>query len=165
MKSLRSLTIAAFALLPLAACGQQSGSGEEPVEAVDAAPEGLPGITVTNGRLILPAVAANPAAVYFVLSYNGETPTTLAGVDVAGAGSAMLHHYEEKDGVMSMTEMPAPEIVDGGTLSFEPGGAHVMAMGLDGSLEAGSKTEVTLIFASGDKYTFEAEVLAPNAAR
>ena len=50
----------------LAACGE---TAEQPAAE---APEGIAGMTVTNARLVLPAVAGNPAAVYFDLAYDGD---------------------------------------------------------------------------------------------
>jgi len=53
----------------------------------------------------------------------------------------------------------------GKTAKFEPGGNHVMAMGLDEALKAGDTTEVTLTFVGGDKVSFPATVLAAGDAR
>jgi copper(I)-binding protein len=156
---MRKLLLACAALslagLGLAACGG------EPTEQVETDPDSIPGVTVTNARLILPAVKGNPAAVYFDLAYGDPGTSARIGlnrVDVAGAKSATLHEYSEWNRQKTMMEMVPPVIAKGETLKFEPGGKHVMAMDLDESLAAGGTTEVTLTFAGGDKISFPAAI-------
>ena len=62
----------AVAVLGLAACG---GTAEAPAEAVAGQ---VPGLTISNARLVLAPVAGNPAAVYFDLAYEGEQGLTRA---------------------------------------------------------------------------------------
>src|SRR5690606_17735970 len=76
----------AIAGLAVSGCGQQSSQ-----TAQETAPEGMPGITVTIGRLMLPAVKGNPGAVYFDIAYNGDDAAMIRAVAVKGAKSAMMH--------------------------------------------------------------------------
>jgi copper(I)-binding protein len=141
------------ALAPVA-CGE----APEPTEAGPAAPEG---ISVTNARLMLPAVAGNPGAVYFDVANSGSKGRMIRAASVAGAGSAMMHTTTE-DGMQEALQEMVPA---GETLKFEPGGAHVMAMNLADTVTAGSKAEVTLTFVGGDKITFPADVRAAGDER
>lgn len=140
-----------LAALNLTACGEQ------PAE-VEQAPEGVAGLTVENARLILPAVSGNPAAVYFDITYDGDVDSTLSAVAVEGAANTMMHQYGEKDLKVQMIPLDPVPLTKGAQLSFEPGGKHVMAMGVSEELTAGAKTEVTLIMGSGDKTTVMADV-------
>jgi hypothetical protein len=88
----------ATAMLGLAACG---GEAEAPAEAVAGQ---VPGMTISNARLVLAPVAGNPAAVYFDLDYQGEQGLTIRKADVEGAGMAMMHEYGEWDGKVQMME-------------------------------------------------------------
>nr|WP_245228624.1 copper chaperone PCu(A)C [Pontixanthobacter sp. CEM42] len=115
--------------------------------------------------MILPAVPANPGVVYFDLSYAGETPQTLSAVDVAGAESAMMHDNIKEGDAMKMVPLEPVELAKGASVSFAAGGKHVMAMNVSPELSAGGKTEVTLIFATGDKQTVNADIRAPGDAR
>lgn len=148
-------SFAAFALglatLSLAACGEQ------PTE-VEQAPEGVAGLTVENARMILPAVSGNPAAVYFDLAYEGDADIVLSAVAVEGAENSMMHQYGEKDLTVQMIPLEPVPLTKGAKIAFEPGGKHVMAMGVSEELSAGAKTEVTLIMESGDKTTVIADV-------
>ena len=159
---LASVTLA-LAGIGLAACGQDSS--EPTAAATEAAPDALPGIAVTDGRLVLPAVKGNPGAVYFEVANKGEQDVSIVGAFVDGAREAMLHATVEKDGMTSMNPMSEVPVAKGGTVSFAPGGNHVMAMDLSDVLAPGDTTDVTLTFSSGDKATFPARVLAAGAAR
>ncbi len=156
--------IFASAALAIAAIGL-SGCGEQASDGTEAAPDAKPGITVTDGRLVLPAVKGNPGAVYFNITYNGDDTAVLRAAAVQGAKSAMIHETFENDGEMSMGEALPTNLKKGDTVKFEPGGKHVMAMELDDTLAAGATTEVTLTFLGGDKLTFPATILAAGDAR
>lgn len=160
---MKSSVLAAAALsvaaLGLVSCGDSAP--EQPVEA----PEGVPGLTVTNARLVLPPVEGNPAAVYFDLAYEGDRNVALTRAHVQGAESATLHEYGEWNKQIQMQEMLPLVLRKGDTVTFEPGGKHVMAMGLSPALQAGGTTEVTLTVSGGDKTTFDAEIRAPGEER
>lgn len=150
--------VSAIALsLALVACGS------EPEAPVEAAPEAPAGITVTNGRMTLPAVTGNPGAVYFTIANSGEEQATLRGAFVDGAGSAMMHETAEWSGQVDMQELFSVAVPAGEEVVFEPGGKHVMAFDVDEALEAGGETEVTLTFAGGDKVSFPVTLLAPGS--
>lgn len=142
------LAISAFGL---AGCQQESAP-------MDAAPEGIPGVTASNGRLVLPAVEGNPGAVYFDIINEGDEFATIRAVDVAGAQSAQLHESVEVSGQMTMGELGPVRLDKGEPVAFEPGGKHVMAMKLDPGLKPGESTDVTITFVGGDKLTFPATI-------
>ena len=149
---LASVVLAAAAL-GLAACNEQN----EPEEPVGIAVEGPEGVTVENAKLILPAVTGNPGVVYFDIANTGAQNLEIAAASVAGADNAMIH---QMGGDSGMSEISRVAVMPGATLNFAPGGLHVMAMGLDDSLEPGETAEVTLSFANRDKISFLAEVRA-----
>ena len=153
MKKIVLAGLAATMPLSLAACG-----GSEPDVMVEEDPNSLPGTQITNGRFVLPAVAGNPAAIYFDLTYGGERDTVIRRVDVAGAQSAMLHETVEQNGSATMVETFQLRVGAGETVKFEPGGRHIMAMGLDSEITEGTVVEVTLTFVGGDKASFPATV-------
>lgn len=145
----------ALSVLGLSACEKQ------PEQAV--APEGMPGVTVENARLVLPAVKGNPGVVYFDVTYGGADYATIRKVEIAGAKEAMMHDTTTQNGVTQMYPAPFINLTKGETIKFEPGGKHVMAMGLDPALAVGGDVEVTLTFAGGDKLTTSAKIQAPGS--
>ena len=149
-----SAVVLATATLAPAACSDAPEQAETGPEAPD-------GIAVSNARLMLPAVAGNPGAVYFDVANTGTSGRMIRAATVAGAGSAMMH--TTVDGAMQETlqVMVGP----GETVKFEPGAAHVMAMDLADTVAAGSQAEVTLTFVGGDKISFPADVRAAGEDR
>lgn len=149
-------TIWIAAALGLAVAGL-AGCSEAP-DPAEAAPEGPEGISVTGARLMLPAVAGNPGAVYFEVRNDSEKNRMLRAASVAGAGSAMMHSSD-------MQELLQIAVGPGESVKFEPGGQHVMAMELADTVTAGGTAEVTLTFVGGDKFSFPAEVRAAGDER
>lgn len=158
---LAAFTLGAMALGPAACSSEPEQPVQEELTADPAAPEG---ISVEEGRLTLPAVSGNPGAVYFTLGNSGDADMAIRSVSVEGAGMAMMHETMEESGMARMQDVAQVPVPAGETVSFEPGGLHVMAMDLDEALEIGEVTEVTLTFASGDKISFPAAIRAPGDA-
>jgi copper(I)-binding protein len=150
-KSIRAaLALAAVTLVP-AACS-------EAPEQAQTEPDAPEGVSVKNARLMLPAVEGNPGAVYFDLENASERNRVIRAVSVVGAGSAAMHNGEMQE----MTQVVTPPK---GTVKFEPGEQHVMAMNLADTVVAGGQAEVTVTFVGGDKVRFPAEVRAAGDER
>lgn len=148
-----------LATLGLAACDSHQ---QQPAAKPSSAPAHV--LSVSDGRLVLPAVPGNPGAVYFTVHNNTGAQETLDGVEVDGARMAMLHEMSMVNGHTNMQDVDKMDVPAGGELVFSPGGRHVMAMDLSDSLEPGGTTKVTLSFASGAKATVPAEILAAGNA-
>jgi copper(I)-binding protein len=158
----------ASAALCLTACDnhRQQDSKPFPPSSRGTPAPGIPatGISVSDARLVLPAVPGNPGAVYFTVHNDTDSPATLDEVKVEGAKSAMLHDMSMAGGHMEMNEVKQMDVPARGELVFAPGGRHVMAMHLADSLKPGGPTTVTLTFANGQRATLPAEILAVGNA-
>jgi periplasmic copper chaperone A len=148
------------AMLSLAACG-----GEADAPATEAVAGQVPGMTITNARLVLAPVSGNPAAVYFDLSYEGEQGLSIRKADVEGAGMTMMHDYGEYDFKVQMMEALPVALTKGTKVEFKPGGLHVMAMEPSADLKPGGKVKVTLTMSGGTTQVFEADVRAAGEER
>jgi copper(I)-binding protein len=149
----------AFGTLGLAACG------EDPQPAAEPTSEAPEGVSVTDARLVLPAVGGNPGAVYFTVHNDSDSQTMIRTVDVEGASSAVIHQMGTWNNQPSMDEVMQIGVPANGMLEFKPGDLHVMAMELDETLAPGGTTEVTLHFMRGEKAKFPAEILAAGDER
>ncbi|MEJ2458232.1 MAG: copper chaperone PCu(A)C [Novosphingobium sp.] len=138
---------AAAALALLGGCQQATAPAPEESAAGTNGPNARPGIVVSDGRLVLPIVAGRPAAVYFSIRNDGTDAATLAGVHVAEADKAEMHKTEGR----TMSAVNSVALAPGETVAFAPGGYHVMAFGLPGTLKPGETVELTLTFSDGDK--------------
>lgn len=157
MKPYRLISLAMA--LALGAC-QQEKAAEPAPEATSEAPDTKTGLSVSGGKLMLPAVKGNPGAAYFILNNGGDKAVTLAAVTIEGAGKTEMH--ETKGGTMSA--VTSVEAKPGEAVTFERGGRHVMAFDLADSVAAGGKAEMTLTFADGDKLSVPLAVEAMAAA-
>ena len=89
---------------------------------------------------------AMAGAGYLSITNAGQTADRLIEVR-ADFPQVMMHTTEEKDGVARMMHVDAIKILPGETVVFEPGGYHVMFMGLAGDpFEAGEQIPATLVF-------------------
>lgn len=108
----------------------------------------VPGMTATGGYLT-------------IQNHTGATERLVA-VTAAFAARAELHTMIHENGVMKMRKLPdGIEIPAGGTVELEPGGLHLMLMGLSRTLEPGQTLEVELTFASGKTMRLPAHVKRP----
>lgn len=151
-----SMLVSTFAL---AACGA------EPEAVVEAEPEGVPGLSVENARLVLAPVPGNPAAGYFDLKYENDRGLAIRRADVSGAEKTEIHAYGEWNGKMTMAEAMEIAIQKGTEIAFEPGGYHLMVFDLDEGIKPGDTVEFTLTVSGGDKHSFDAEVRAAGDER
>ena len=144
--------------LSLAACG------ETPADA-PGAEAGIPGMKISNARMVLAPVAGNPAAIYFDLAYEGDRGVALNRAEVKGAKSAMFHDYGEYDSKVQMMEMLPVPLTKGTKIEFKPGGKHLMAMDVSPDLKPGTTTEATVIVSGGARQTFPVEIRAAGDER
>ena len=160
MRNTLFAALLASATLSLTGCGEAPSTEGEAEQA-----DTIPGMKISNARMVLAPVSGNPAAVYFDLAYDGERNLALNRAEVKGAKSAMFHSYGEYDFKVQMMEMLPQPIKKGDTLKFEPGDKHLMAMEPDASLQAGGKTEATIIVSGGKRHTFPVEIRAAGDER
>lgn len=147
---------ASFSVLALAACG---GAKDEIKTEETAAPDDKPGIAISEGRMILPAVSGNPAGAYFTVENNGEKGVSIASVTIDGVGKTEIH--ETKGGQMKPVERL--DVAAKSVVKFERGGLHVMGFDLDSKLKAGETTEMTVTFSDGDKVSAPLKLEAMGA--
>lgn len=157
-KALWSALALSLAVLGPVACS-------EPAAEAPAEPEGPEGVSVTNARLMLPAVKGNPAAVYFDIANSGAKDVMIRAAAVQGSDTAMLHKMGTWNLQPSMDEVMQQPVLAGETVKFEPGGLHVMTGALADTVVAGGSAEITLTFVGGDKLSFPAEVRAAGDER
>jgi copper(I)-binding protein len=104
---------------------------------------------VTQGRLqvLLPS---RPAAGYFTLQNRGDVPLVLSGASAPDCRSLMLHQSKMEGDMARMAMIASVPVPPHASITFAPGGYHLMCMQPSGVLltNAGSET-VTLHFADG----------------
>ena len=154
MKSIYAALALGLGSLALGACSQETAETEE----------AAPPLSATEGRMFLPAVEGNPAAIYFELTNDSDRAIAVRKAEVAGTERAEMHDYMEFDEKI-MTQIDMVTLDPGETLSFEPGAKHVMAYEVSPDLKPESVTSVTLTMAGGSTMSFDVDVLPADAER
>ncbi|MEM9762925.1 MAG: copper chaperone PCu(A)C [Pseudomonadota bacterium] len=93
-----------------------------------------------------PTIPNRPSAGYFELQNTGAVADRLISASSPAFGRVELHQTSETDGVMRMVKQDAVPISAGETLSFEPGGYHVMLFDAVEQLAEGDRFPLELVF-------------------
>jgi len=104
-----------------------------------------------------------PSAGYFTLSNNGDRPLSLVGAECADFGMVMMHRTIERGGISTMRPVHEVTVAPGKTVSFAPGGYHLMLMRPRHPLRPGGRLPVMLRFADGSSLPVEFLVKSPGA--
>jgi copper(I)-binding protein len=100
---------------------------------------------------------ANSAA-YMILRNPADSPRRLTGADCDRARMTQLHRTViDESGMARMGEVASVEVPAGGELVLEPGGYHLMLIGV-GPLAEGDTLDVVLRFDEADSLTVRAPV-------
>lgn len=143
----------------VAACGSDDDAG--PSASTDtteqAAADGE--ISIADAWSRQPAEGQTASAVYGVVTNSTDETVTAVSATTSLTDTVELHEViTGDDGEMSMREKEGGyEIAPGGTLVFEPGGAHIMLLDIDPATYPAS-VDVTLTFDNGTSIDFDAEV-------
>ncbi|MBK8183044.1 MAG: copper chaperone PCu(A)C [Candidatus Competibacteraceae bacterium] len=87
---------------------------------------------------------AKTGAVYFDVVNSGELDRLLSAEAKDIAGSIELHTTLLEGTLMKMRQVEAVDLAAGETISFKPGGLHVMLIDLKQPLQAGQSFPLTL---------------------
>ena len=123
------------------------------------------------GKLTVMDVRARPApleggngATFMTLLNGLDVPVRFASADSEVAGTIELHETINDNGVMKMEPHPEGfEIPAGGVLQLQPGGKHVMLLGLVQPLQTGDSFDLTLNFEGSDSVTVTVPVVEMTA--
>jgi len=90
-----------------------------------------------------------PNSAAFMTLNNGDKAVSLVSGSSSAAKVVELHTHTHKDGVMSMRKIDKIDLPANGEVSLEPGGLHVMLIGLKEQLKADQQIDLTLNFSDG----------------
>ncbi len=105
-----------------------------------------PALTVSKPwmRYLLPSL---PAAGYMTLRNFGNADAVLTGAASPACGMLMLHKSQDDSGMAMMMDMQTISIPANGSVTFAPGGYHLMCM--QPKMKIGDRLPVTLHFQDG----------------
>jgi periplasmic copper chaperone A len=139
----RLVAVLALALLTLGAAA--CAGGGEPVLEVGSAQASEP--------------VAGSAQLVLAVTNTGDADDTFLGATTPVALGVEIHRTEVLDGRATMTMLDEVVVPAGETVSFQPGGLHLMLVVPDASVRAGGTFEVTLRFARSGERTVPVRVV------
>jgi periplasmic copper chaperone A len=140
------LCLAVIALLGGAACAAST-------------PNASPLIVVGGAWVQVSGGQDLPAAGYFVIDNRGSADDTLLSASSPGAASVELHQtVPDMSGMIGMESVAQVTCPAGGSVTFAPGGYHLMIMGLTRQLTAGDALELDLVFEHAGTIVVQAAV-------
>jgi copper(I)-binding protein len=126
-----------------------------------------PGTPQANGTpMAMPMHGGGTGAAWFTITNNGDTDDRLVSADSDVAAAVEIHEMALKDGTMTMSPlMDGLAIPAGETVVLEPGGYHIMLIGLTRDLIAGESFELTLTFETAGEIELTVPIfMTKNAA-
>lgn len=101
---------------------------------------------------------AEVAAAYLTLHNGSGVPVTIVGVRSPLAGMAMIHETQLSGMQSSMRARAQLVVAAGATVSFAPGGLHVMLHQLSRALQPGDEVPLVLLLEGGGTLAVQARV-------
>jgi copper(I)-binding protein len=111
-----------------------------------------PSLTISHAwlRFLTPQI---PAAGYFTLYNGGQHAAVLTGAASPACGKLMLHESVVHNGAASMQMVPDVVVPAHGSVTFRPGGYHLMCMSPLATIAPGQSAPVSLSFKDGSTVT------------
>jgi periplasmic copper chaperone A len=109
------------------------------------------------------APGADSAAVYLVLRNASVRPVVVVGVRSPVASQVMVHESTTTNGQSRMRAFDRLVIAPGKSLTFEPGGLHVMLSGFNRNILIGQTVPLVLVLSDGSTVAVAAVVRPVDA--
>lgn len=118
----------------------------------------ISGLTVMHPVAYATPVTAQSGAGYFTITNTGDTPDRLLAVEAAFP-RVMVHDTIIENDISKMVHLDGVDLPPGETVTLQPGGKHVMFMGLNGDpFEVGEAISATLVFENAGRLEVEFQV-------
>ncbi len=107
------------------------------------------GVVVSEAWVRQPNPALGTASAFFTIENRTPVPIALVSVETPAARTVEMHETVMAGGVMSMRRVRGIPIPPQRTAKLEPGGLHLMLIGLVQPLEPGQRIDLVLEFDHG----------------
>lgn len=101
---------------------------------------------------------AENGAAYFTITNNSSEALHLVGANTDVARAVEVHEHIHEQDVMRMRRVGELEIEPNKTITFAPGGLHLMMFGIKEPLTPGQTFEIQLLFKGEETKSILAEV-------
>lgn len=98
------------------------------------------------------------SAAFMQLINRGQEAVALIGARSEASRVVELHTHTQEQGVMRMRQIKRIELPAGERVDLQPGGLHLMLIGLQAPLSEGQQLEMTLEFSDGSEQQLQVPV-------
>lgn len=98
-----------------------------------------------------PAVEGTTAAGFMTVMNHGKAPLALLKAESPLSSKVQIHRSAMAGGIMTMAEQARVDIPPAGSVTFAPGGYHLMFYKVSRTLKPGDRLPATLTFTGGRK--------------
>lgn len=122
-------------------------------------------VAVSDAWVRPAAAGQSTTAAYFTICYAGEGDDALLSVSTPSAAAAEIHRStRDSDGVVGMAQVDRLDLPHGVAVALEPGGTHVMLIGVEGGIAEHGAIDLTLHFEKAEPLVIRAEAGAGPSA-
>ena len=115
-------------------------------------------IQITQPWARASAGMAKAGAAYLAVQNTGTADDRLVAARADVSDKVELHTHIKEGDLMKMRQVMAIDVPAGKTVALQPGGLHVMFMGLKAPLKTGAHFPLTLVFEKAGEITVDVEV-------
>lgn len=115
-------------------------------------------LSVNEAYVRAPVADRDVTAAFMTIVNNSETANALQSASSPAAEKVELHQHTHSDGMMRMREVDSIDIAPQASVTLEPGGYHMMLIGIKPALREQENVELKLNFANDESITVAASV-------
>lgn len=121
------------------------------------APDQSAAVQVTEARIRVPVPGQDKTAAYLTIENGSKTPFVLTAIESAGARAIEMHTIDRDGDTVRMRRLPEVVVEPGATVTFAPGGLHLMIFGVTEPIDPFT---ATLVAADGRRLEVSFATLA-----
>jgi len=122
-------------------------------------------VSVEHAWVRMPPPVADTAAAYMTLRNGGDRDVVIAGISSDASETAGIHSMRKQGAMIRMSAANGMTIPAHGSVKLEPGGMHLMLIGLKRVLKPGHEVILVLRFVNAPMLRIVAPVRDPGSMR
>ena len=119
-------------------------------------------LTIIDPHAFASIGAARAGAVFVTIRNRGAAGDALTAVEYGGSARAELHTHLHENGTMKMRPVEQIDVPAQGEARLQPGGDHIMLMGLTSALKADNTYDLVLVFRDAGRVPVQFTVVNRN---
>lgn len=107
-------------------------------------------LSISDAYVRAPVAERDVTAAFMTIDNSSQTAIKLQGASSPDAKRVELHQHTHTDGMMRMRQVEHIDIPAQATVALEPGGYHMMLIGITAALRDKKNVELSLNFSNGE---------------